>query len=125
MSGSQFEDVKARYEGATRAPLPSGAALITVPGFPVSAGWTTDRTTVRFIEPNGYPYANPDCFWVEGDLRLANGAMPQNTNMMAIPEANINGLLWFSWHISEPWNPNRDSLLSWLSCVGDRFRKLQ
>jgi len=122
---SQFDDLKARYGGATRQPLPSGAALISVPEFPVAPGWTADRTTLRFIEPNGYPLANPDCFWVDPGLRLANGAMPQNANIAPIPETNIGSMLWFSWHIALPWNPNRDTLLSWLACIGNRFRKLQ
>jgi hypothetical protein len=125
MTSAQFDEVKSRCPGATREVLPSRAALITFPDFRIPQGWNKSAATVRFIEPNGYPLACPDCFWTDGDLRLANGATPQNTGANAIPETQFAGLLWFSWHVRESWNPNRDSLLTWIACICDRFRKLQ
>lgn len=120
-----FDDVKLRFPGATREALPGGAALITLPGFRLPDGWNKTVVTLRFLEPNGYPFACPDCFWADADLRLASNAIPQNTGANPIPETPITGLLWFSWHVTQNWSPNRDNLLTWVACIGDRFRKLQ
>jgi hypothetical protein len=121
----QFDEVKLRYPRATREVLPSRAALITVPAFLLPGGWSKTAVTLRFMEPNGFPLACPDCFWVDPDLRLASGAMPQNTGVNAIPETQFAELLWFSWHVNQAWKPNRDRLLTWIACIADRFRKLQ
>ena len=120
-----FDDVKVRFPSATRELLPSGAALITLPDFQLPEGWNKRSVTVRFLEPNGYPFACPDCFWADNDLRLTSDTVPQNTAVNPIPETTITGLLWFSWHVSHSWSPNRDRLLTWVSCISDRFRKLQ
>lgn len=125
MTSSHFDKLKLRLSGATREALPSGAALITLPQFPLPQGWNRSAATVRFVEPNGYPFASPDCFWTDGDLQLASGGMPQNAATNAIPETQFFGLLWFSWHVNQSWNPNRDSLLTWIACISDRFRKLR
>lgn len=126
MSTAQFDQVKSRYPSATREPLtPSNSALITLPHFSLPGGWNKAAATIRFVEPNGYPFAAPDCFWTDGDLRLASGREPQNTATNAIPETQLTGLLWFSWHVRDNWNPSRDNLLTWVACIADRFRKLQ
>lgn len=104
--------------------LPGGAALIRVPVFPVAPGWNRRQTEVSFLAPAGYPYANPDCFWADADLRLESGALPQASNVTPIPETPHVGL-WFSWHLTQAWNPNRDCLLTWLAAIAERFRKAQ
>jgi hypothetical protein len=40
-----------------------------------------------------------------------------------IPETAESGL-WFSWHL-QGWNPNRDTLSSWMNTIADRLRRLQ
>ena len=104
--------------------LPGGATLIRVPVFPVAPGWNRRQTEVSFLAPAGYPYANPDCFWADSELRLESGALPQSSNVTGIPETSHVGL-WFSWHLTQAWNPNRDSLLTWLAAIAERFRKAQ
>ena len=123
---AQFEQLKARHPAATREPLsPSNSALITIPGFALPEGWNKAAVTLRFIEPSGYPFAAPDCFWCDSDLRLASGKEPQNTGANAIPETPLTNLLWFSWHVNNNWSPNRDNLLTWAACITNRFRQLQ
>jgi hypothetical protein len=117
----QLTDIRARFPEATVCQLPSGAALVTVPDFEIAPGWSARRTTVRFLAPVGYPYAAPDCFWADAELRLANGTMPQNSAINPIPETSLQGL-WFSWHLQKPWNPNVDCFLTWLATIDARFR---
>jgi hypothetical protein len=49
--------------------------------------------------------------------------MPHAAGLNAIPELGQNQL-WFSWHTSH-WNPNRDSLLTFLGVIEERFRRSQ
>ena|SRR5437762_313248 len=120
----QFEALRAEFPAAIMEPLPSGAALISIPDFPLPPGWSQPRTTVRFLAPVGYPMAKPDSFWASPELRLQNGAMPQATNQSAIPEANGSPQLMYSWHLGQ-WNPNRDGLLTYLRVIEQRLRQVQ
>lgn len=115
------------YSEATVTPLPSGAHLITIPNVVIARGWNRQTTTILFLAPPGYPAAQPDCFWVEpSQMRLENGATPQGSNdSNPIPEAAPpRQLTWFSWHL-QSWNPNSDSLLTYLNVIMQRFRSLQ
>jgi hypothetical protein len=120
----QFEALKVEYLSATMDPLPSGAALISIPDFPLPAGWSQPKTTVRFVAPVGYPLAKPDSFWGSPELRLQNGAMPRATNQSAIPELAGPPHVMFSWHLGK-WNPNRDGLLTYLRVIEQRLREPQ
>lgn len=121
---TQVADIKRDFPGANTKALPSGAVLITVPNVPLPPGWSKGITTVMFIAPVGFPHAQPDCFWADYDLRLQSGAMPQNTALNAILEASINAV-WFSWHLSHPWNPNRDTLATWFGVIRNRLRDVR
>ena len=118
---SQFASVLGKYPNATMDALPSGAAVITLPNEKLPEGWNKQSSTIKFIAPSGYPFANPDCFWADTDLRLVNGAMPQASNITAPPELT-EPLLWFSWHV-QSWNANRDNLLSYIGVIMNRFRE--
>lgn len=123
----QFDRLKERYSAAEILPLPSGAALITVPDIPLPEGWSMPATTVRFIVPSGYPGPAPDCFWADQALKLASGGDPQASNIQGIPEVGGTGR-WFSWHVTEAnnnWNPNRDDLLTFFTIIRDRFAHVQ
>jgi hypothetical protein len=116
----QFEILINDYPNAIYQQLPSGAILVIVPNFCLSPGWTQSATTIKFLAPVGYPFARPDCFWADDQLRLANGGMPQNSNITLIPETNYNQL-WFSWHVAQ-WNPNRDNLSTYIKVIQNRFK---
>jgi hypothetical protein len=122
---AQIADLSARYPGVQAARLASGTTLITVPGVRLPSGWSKERTTIRFLVPPAYPYAALDCFWADEDLRLAGNQLPANASANNhIPEIGAAGL-WFSWHLAQPWNPNRDSLSTWMNAVNERLRRLQ
>jgi hypothetical protein len=107
--------------------LPSGAHLITVPNVKLPTGWNRQATAVLFLTPPGYPSAQPDCFWVEpGQFRLANEGTPQGSNdSNPIPElVPPRQFTWFSWHL-QGWNPNRDSLITFVNVIMKRFESLQ
>ena len=97
--------------------------VITMPGFPLPQGWNKDACRVCFVAPQGYPYAKPDSFWTDEDLRLLpDMRVPKNT------QKNQGGpglaeMLWFSWH-TEHWNASRDDLLSWVASIRDRLSRL-
>jgi len=116
----QFEILKGEFSKADLQMLPSGAALITIPDFQLPKGWSQGNTTVKFLAPVGYPFAKPDCFWIDEQVRLQNQAMPQSARFEPIPEVNGNHL-WFSWHVG-PWNPNRDNLSTYIRVIENRLK---
>ena len=123
----QLNSLREGYPDATATPLPSGAHLIIVPSVKIDRGWNRQITTVLFVAPPGYPAAQPDCFWVEpSQMRLENGGTPQGSNdANPIPEvAPPRQLTWFSWHLQK-WNPNHDSLITYINLILQRFRSLQ
>lgn len=122
---AQFQKLSLKYPAATIEPLPSGAALVTIPEFELPDGWSAASTLIRFLVPVGYPGPQPDCFWASSGLRLADGGLPkasQDPNI--VPETQISAL-WFSWHVTQGWHPARDDLTTWVSMISGRFDKPQ
>lgn len=118
----QFELLKEQYQGASEKQLPSGARLIEIPNVPLKHGWNRTHVNVFFLAPVGYPGAQPDCFWTDQPcLRVADRPdPPQNSNdQNPIPEEGMRGT-WFSWHLQQ-WNPNRDSLLTYMNVIQQRL----
>ena len=120
----QLEILRSQYPDVAVRHFPSGAILVVLPKVLLAEGWSKNSTAVSFLAPVGYPHAKPDCFWTDGDLRLASGAPPANTGPNPIPEMNESGHLWFSWHTAQ-WNPNRDSLLTYVNVVKNRLRDVR
>jgi hypothetical protein len=115
----QFEVLKTNYKDATLQRLADGSYLISIPSIELPQGWNKRSTEVKFIAPVGYPLAQPDCFWTDLDLKLANGNPPQNTGSNPIPNYGGNHW-WFSWHLGS-WNPNVDNLLTYLNVIKRRL----
>jgi hypothetical protein len=115
----QFEILRAYEKAATLQRLPDGSHLITIDGVKLPKGWSKDVVGIKFLAPVGYPFSKLDCFWTDGDLRLANGNPPMNTGSNPIPNVGA-GYLWFSWHVGS-WNPNVDSLLTYLYVIKRRL----
>ena len=113
-----------RYADLTSTTLASGTRLVTIPAVTLPAGWSKPSTAVHFLVPPGYPFAPPDCFWADEDLRLADSRQPQNTGVgNVIPETGFVGL-WFSWHLLGSWSPNKGTLTSWITAIHNRFGSL-
>lgn len=117
---AQLAEAAEAYPGTRASALPDGTHVVEVP-LQLPAGWNRSHVTARFVVPIAYPAAQLDCFYVDADLRLANGCMPTNSGMQPINGAN---LLWFSWHLAQ-WDPSRDSLLSFIRFINERFRRGQ
>jgi len=117
----QLKFFQEEFPTASLTPLQDGSHVVTVPGVKLPVGWSQPQTTVKFLLLANYPHSVPDCFWVEPHIRLANGALPQNSNTQAIPGTNETWL-WFSWHASR-WNPNRDTLSTYMNVIAVRLRE--
>ena len=118
-----FDRLKERFPTAKYTPRADGSFLVAIPDFALIEGWNKATTTVYFVALPSYPYAKPDCFWTDPDLRLKNGGTPQSAtvnNSHGGPES----LLWFSYHINA-WNSNRDSLLTYLNVIRQRLNELR
>lgn len=107
------------FPGAELITGADGMTLITLPEVRLPAGWSATVTTVWFVVPVGYPAAQPDCFWAAPDLRLANGSMPANSGVQAVPVLQTPAL-WFSWHLSA-WRPSHDNVTTYARFALRRF----
>lgn len=120
--GSQLGLLGAAFPGSTAMARDDGTILIMVPAIMLSAAWNQATTAVWFLAPAGFPLAQPDCFWAEPALRLTSGAMPQSTNLTPVP-GTTEPKLWFSWHLSAPWNPVKDNLLTYVRVIQQRLAR--
>jgi hypothetical protein len=119
-----FQSLAEAYPGSNYVPRPDGSRRIQVPGLRLPAtGWNMLGTTVYFLISSSYPMAQPDCFWTDPHLRLASGAIPQNTSVNNTHGGPEN-LLWFSWHASR-WDPNRDNLLTYVKVISRRLQEIR
>lgn len=120
----QLAELRRVYgDGASVRLMPGGAQLITIPEVKLLPGWSKSETSIRFVAPVGYPFAAPDCFWADPDLRLQNGGEPQASNGQAVPELNEAGR-WFSWHVQN-WNPNQNNLVTYAKIIEQRLREVR
>jgi hypothetical protein len=116
----EWDQVLARFPGATIEDRPDGSALVSLPDATLGPGWSKGKTTVWFVVPVGYPAAQPDCFWVEPDLALATGGAPANSGPQPIGGNGAPGL-WFSWHLGA-WQPAHDCLATFIRFIESRLR---
>jgi hypothetical protein len=119
----QFEELRKTFGQATLRRRGDNTAAIEIKNFPLPEGWSTPDTSILFVVPAGYPVARPDCFWADANLKLASGQPPANStpnNQHGGPENR----LWFSWHPSS-WNPNVDSLITYVNVVRRRLQELR
>ena len=121
----QLQQLRDRYPAIEVTHLASGTHLVTIQDVSLPEGWTKRASSIRFLVPAAYPFAALDCFWADNDLRLADGRLPQNAAAENIPPETAAPGLWFSWHLAQPWNPNRDTLSSWMNTINDRLRRPQ
>lgn len=117
---SEWEGVLTRFPSAQITDRADGSALVCLPDAPLPSGWSKSVTTVWFVVPVGYPAAQPDCFWVDEDVRLAGDALPVNSGAQPIGGTGPVGL-WFSWHLPA-WQPSRDGLGTFVRFIEARFR---
>ena len=116
-----LDRLRAREPDMQVRQLPDGSRLVSIPQVTLPAGWSKQHTTVHLVAPQGYPFAQPDCFWTDADLRLSSGAVPQNSGLATpIPHLPGEPALWFSWHL-QVWNAARDDLMTWFSVIRQRL----
>lgn len=109
-------------EAANWQERPEGSIWVEVPQVALPAGWNKPSCTIHFLAPIGYPQARPDCFYADSDLRLSSGGLPANANVQGAPSGQV--LLWFSYHVSQ-WDPQRDTLATYLNVCKQRLRDLR
>jgi hypothetical protein len=95
---------------------------VSLPSIALPPGWSKASTAIHFFAPQGYPFAKPDCFWADEDLRLASGAVPHASNCTTPMPGLGKPALWFSWH-TEHWNASRDDLMTWIAAIAERLAR--
>ena len=85
-----------------------------------TALWSKHTTRLRVLVPPGYPVTPPDNFFVEPDVRLADGGAPANTSPVT-----HGGEPWlqFSFHLEGgTWRPEAGhNLTTFMEGVAQRL----
>jgi hypothetical protein len=118
----QFAALALAYPGAALTVV-DGLQQVMIPRMPLPTGWSLPETHIRFVIPNGYPYAVPDCFWADHSLRLASGAIPKNTQIgYVMPGQRDAQTIWFSWHVQQgTWNALNCDLMTYVKVIINRL----
>ena len=118
----QFADVARAFPGATLTPV-GNVYLVILPQVVLPPGWSQSVTHARFVVPDGFPYAPPDCFWADSNLRLVGGGVPKNTAIgNVVPGQPDGSLLWFSWHVTPgTWIAGNCKLMTYVNIIRNRF----
>jgi len=119
----QFQQLLHCSPQATRQEIGDGSIWVIVPDVDArpAEAWSKPKVTARFLLPLGFPQARPDCFWVDPDLRLAGGGVPQNAALQEAPHG-AGQQLWFSWHVAH-WNPQVDTIQTYLKVIRQRLQE--
>jgi len=116
------EEVKAlRKEGYSIDAIEAdGWAYVIFHEYVVPSGYTRRATELLLKIPMSYPNGRPDMFWTSEDLKLKDGRIPQNADLIE----SVQGTSWrrFSWH-PQNWNPGVDNLRTYLEFVNNRLAK--
>lgn len=96
--------------------------LLVIKNMTIPDGWSSKTIDLLIIVPNTYPMAALDMFWVAPTLTLANGGIPQCASEME----TYGGRRWqrFSWHLSRSWNPQLETLESYVKFCMTRLQQL-
>lgn len=91
--------------------------------YPLPPLYNRDSTDLLIYTTAQYPNAGFDMFWTDEKLMLKNSVIPKSADSM---EPHL-GKIWrrFSYHPfqNRPWNPSRDSVISYISFVAQRLNK--
>lgn len=112
-----------REQGFQVTPHRNGNQIyIVFDKYPLPKGWKKTETQLLLITDISYPNSKLDMFWVDIDLLLDSGKVPQAGDSIE----NHNGQQWrrFSWHVQK-WNPAVDNVITYLGTVDARLGQLQ
>jgi hypothetical protein len=98
-------------------PESGGWVFVVIRKYPLPDGYSKNHADLLLKVPPPYPNGSMDMFWVDDDLRLANGTLPSSTTI-----EHYLGRNWlrFSWH-PQNWHPSRDSILTFIAFVERRL----
>ncbi|SRR6266700_2173624 len=107
-----------------------GGSLIIIPSIILPCGYQETICTVLFEAPPGFPGCVPNHFFTDIDIHLRNGRCPERTYCWhpTLEQGNFPAniwpawrrAMWWSWSL-QGWNPNRDSLYTFMRVVERRL----
>jgi len=97
-----------------------GMACVLLRDYPLPPGYNKRSSDLLMRLPLSYPNGKPDMFWLEEDLTLAGGAIPQRAGVI---ETHL-GRRWrrFSWH-PKSWDPIKCDLRTFIEFINCRLAK--
>jgi len=97
----------------------AGEVRVIFHDFPFPAQYTPRQASLMVRLPAGYPNANPDMFWTKPDVKLTNGAFPQNADYH---DPSAEGWQRWSRH-DNSWRAGIDNLRTKMASVRRELEK--
>lgn len=93
-----------------------GKRWLLISGYPLPEGYTAATTTLALLIPPTYPQAQIYGFFAHPAIALASGRVIQRTQLAgSISGRNFVG--WSRYRANQPWNPEKDSVVTQLGLV--------
>jgi len=104
---------------ARREPPTGNQVFVVFEDYVLPSGWNKPTTKLLIITDISYPNSKLDMFWVDQDVRLADGRIPKAGGTFE----TYLGQQWhrLSWHVQK-WNPAVDNIITYLETVDARLR---
>ena len=97
-----------------------GLNIVIIKGYPLPGRYSKASSDLMIRLDKGYPNSKPDMFWLEEDVLLKDGAVPDKAEQIL----ESLGKKWrrFSWHFNT-WNPATGNLLGYVEFIDVRLNK--
>jgi len=92
--------------------------FVIIKGYELPNHYNRSHTDILFRIPQSYPNGKLDMFWVDPQLTLENGQIPERANV----NQDWLGKTWrrYSWH-PQKWNPGYDNILTFFEFIETRL----
>lgn len=116
--------IQTKYPQAHILNNPQAESLLVIPSVLLPKGFNKTICTVLTKIPHGFPGTHPNGFWIDfPDLKVkltpsdvtGRPYYSNNNNIYGYPEWDGH-VTYFYWRL-QAWNPNKDSLYTWLMAI--------
>ena len=95
-----------------------GFFCVVIAAYPLPRGYSQSSSDLLLRIPVSYPNGKPDMFWLEKDVTLEDGSIPEKADV--IERYLEKEWRRFSWH-PKCWNPAIDTIETYLEFVNRRL----
>lgn len=92
-----------------------GMVSLVIFDFELPAGYEPQVVDLLLRLPAGFPDASPDMYWMDPEVRYADGGVPPQTQL----RQTFHGRVWQRWsrHPAQAWRVGTDNLQTYIRLI--------